>query len=104
MLTEQRAGKAQGAHREGLHCPANAPEAQRGEGRAIIPQFWKVVPKPLQVLPLQPLCGWQWWEGGVNLRAMDTDPPSLKFFLCLGVPMLCTGTWVGCKLAFEDIG
>lgn len=20
-----------------------------------------------------------------------------------GLPMLCTGTWVGCKLAFEDI-
>lgn len=102
-----RAGKAQGVH---VKAPPPHSEAQRrgGTGHSLAASVGGGTrPLALGSCPALPLQCPTWLMvvgGGARAQSQRCRPPRL----CLpcppiGLPVLFTGTWVGCKLAFEDI-
>ena len=68
-------------------------------------------PASVEIRTRSPAPGFTWscrhsalcdWCGG-GRWAQDADPCSCPFCTPTGLPLLFTGMWVGCKLAFEDV-
>lgn len=83
------------------------PKARSGEGQLVILQqvlelgatsaASELLPGPASMVP-------PWLAVEVGGRCwMESRPLTRVFSVPAGLPLLFTGTWVGCKLAFEDV-